>query len=200
MTEIGAFRDYQSRSTVLAERERTLESRRLAVQELRQTVATLQSENTTREERLSAEREKFHNRKTLQDEKVGAKDAHARAQQDRLAQLTEEEEQLNGALRQCEQQIGVAIAELERRQELEGTLREAKNAMTKLKFQLEEKDAKVMKLETRLARQEMTTDKRHANAAEALPQYWLPRLIETDRTRSLEDTAGESILLVDDLV
>lgn len=198
MTDISAFRDYQTRSTILMERERALEVRRAAVMELRQSVHQLQLENDSREEQLCSERARYAQKKMLQDDKVGAKDAQIRAQQDRLQQLINEEERLTKELQKCTDEVNAAAAELERRQELEGRLREVKERLTQLKYQLEDKDAKVMKLETRLARQEMATEKRHAAVANRIPQCWLPRVVAPEPGTGLEDTAGESVLLVDE--
>ncbi|GET88983.1 hypothetical protein, conserved [Leishmania tarentolae] len=199
MSEVTAFSAYQTRSTLLVERERALDARRTAVAELRQMVATLTAENCAREEQLVAERSRFHDRKSAQDAKVSTKEADARAQQNRLSALEEEERQLSSSVAERVEEIRTATTEVERRRDLEKTLRDAREALNKTKFALEENDAKVMRLETRLARQELTTDKRHAQLAGSVPQYWFPRVPEADKSTSLEDTAGESVYLVDEL-
>lgn len=198
MTDISAFRDYQACSTVLMERERAVDLRRASLLELRQSVQQLQSENDSREEQLRGERARYNQKKVVQDDKVDAKEAQVRAHQDRLAQLTAEEERLTAALAASGEAVATATAELERRQELEGRLRDVKERLTQLKYQLEDKDAKTMKLETRLARQEMMTEKRHTAVAERVPQHWLPRIVAAEPGTGLEDTAGESVLLVDE--
>ncbi|KAG5478274.1 hypothetical protein CUR178_04989 [Leishmania enriettii] len=199
MSEVTAFSSYQTRSTLLMERERAMDVRRAAVAELRQMVATLTSENRTREEHLVSERSRFRDRKSAQDAKVSAKEAEARAQQSRVSVLEEEERQLSSTIAERAEEMRTAAAEVERRRDLEATLREAREVVKKAKFALEENDAKVMRLETRLARQELTTDKRHAQLAGRVPHYWFPRVPEADKTASLEDTAGESVYLVDEL-
>ncbi|CAG9574612.1 conserved hypothetical protein [Leishmania major strain Friedlin] len=199
MSEVTAFSAYQTRSTLLVERERALDARRTAVAELRQMVATLTAENRTREEQLVAERSRFRDRKSAQDAKVSTKEAEARAQQNRVSVLEEEERQLGSTIAERVEEVRRATAEVERRRDLEKTLCDAREALNKTKFALEENDAKVMRLETRLARQELATDKRHAQLAGRVPQYWLPRVPEADKSASLEDTAGESVYLVDEL-
>ncbi|KAG5503483.1 hypothetical protein JKF63_05622 [Porcisia hertigi] len=199
MSEVSAFSAYQTRSTVLVERERALDAHRAAVAELRQSVTALTNENRTREEQLVGERSRFKDRKSAQDAKVAAKEAEACAQQSRLSALEEEERQLSGAIAERGEGVQTATAEVERRQDLERILRDAREALNKVKFALEENDAKVMRLETRLARQELTTDKRHSQLAERVPQFWFPRVPEDDKSASLEDMAGESVFLVDEL-
>ncbi|KAK7195601.1 hypothetical protein NESM_000488800 [Novymonas esmeraldas] len=199
MSEVTAFSAYQTRSTVLAERERALDARRAAVAELRLVVATLTSENRGREEHLVAERTSFRDRKAVQDAKVSAKEAEAQAQHHRLGELEAEERRLSGAIAKHEEETRTATTEVERRLDLECTLKEAKEALNKAKFALEENDAKVMRLETRLARQELSTDKRHSQLVDWVPEYRFSRVAEADKAASLEDTAGESVYLVDEL-
>ncbi|EPY26026.1 hypothetical protein STCU_00790 [Strigomonas culicis] len=199
MTDVRAFQEHQTRTALLAERERTLDARRFAVQELRQKVAQQAKENQARQEQLILERSRFSQKKAVQDEKVEAKEAHARSQQARVQQLAEEEDRLAATIAACEQAIQAATADLEHRQALEANLRDARGRMTQLKYQLEEKDGQVMKIETRLARMEMATEKRHTALAERLPEYWLPRVVEADAAAGLEGTAGESVLLVDEV-
>lgn len=196
MTEVSVFRDYQTSSTLLAERERALEARRALVEELRQQVAQIQKENSALEDQLQTQGATFAHKKAVQDEKVGAKESQARAQQDRLQQLVNEEQRLVAEIGECEQQMETTSQEIARRQELEGQLHEAREQLKALKYQLEERDGKVMKLETRLARQEIATGKRHSLVDERLGANALPRVSDT---KGLEDTAGESILLVDDV-
>lgn len=184
---------------MLVERERVLDARRTTVMELRQMVSNLTAENRTREEQLANERSRFSERKCAQDAKLSAKDAEARGQQARVMELEEEEERLHKAIAQREGEIASASAEVERRRDIEATLRDAREVLNRSKFNLEEQDAKVMRLETRLARQELVTDKRHAQLAEREPQYWLPRVAEAEKSAALEDTAGESVYLVDEL-
>lgn len=184
---------------MLVERERALDARRTALVELRQMVGNLAAENRAREEQLAIERSRFSERKSAQDAKLSAKDAEARGQQARVMELEEEEERLSGAIAQRETEMGAAGAEVERRRDLEVTLREAREVLNRSKFNLEEQDAKVMRLETRLARQELVTDKRHAQLSEREPQYWFPRVADAEKSAALEDTAGESVYLVDEL-
>lgn len=193
------FRNNQTHSTLLMERERAVQTRRLTVQELRQAVQTLQAEARAREEQLQGERANFAHKKLIQDEKVGVKDNQARAQQERVQHLVEEEERLLQAIAASEQEMQQNAAEMEKRQELQRTLRHMRERVTQLKLQLEERDAAVIKLETRLARQEMATEKRHATVAERFPAYALPRVEEAETAMGLEGTAGESLLLVDEM-
>ncbi|CAJ1008969.1 hypothetical protein Q4I28_004282 [Leishmania naiffi] len=199
MSEVTAFSTYQTRSTLLVERERALDARRAGVSDLRQMVAMLTTENRTREEQLAAERSRFRDRKAAQDAKVSTKETEARTQQNRISVLEEEERQLNKTIAERAEEIRTATAEVERRRDLERTLHDAREGLNKAKFALEENDAKVMRLETRLARQELITDKRHAQLTGRVPQYWFPRVPEVDKSASLEDTAGESVYLVDEL-
>nr|CAJ2474239.1 unnamed protein product [Leishmania braziliensis] len=199
MSEVTAFSTYQTRSTLLVERERALDARRAGVSDLRQMVAMLTTENRAREEQLAAERSRFRDRKAAQDAKVSTKETEARTQQNRISVLEEEERQLNKTIAERAEEIRTATAEVERRRDLERTLHDAREGLNKAKFALEENDAKVMRLETRLARQELITDKRHAQLAGRVPQYWFPRVPEVDKSASLEDTAGESVYLVDEL-
>lgn len=196
---VNAFASHQARSSVLVERERALDARRAALMELRQAVGQLAAENSIREEQLAAERSRFQERKRTQDAKLCAKDAEARGQQARVAELEAEEERLSNAIARREEEAATASAEVDRRRDLEATLREARETFNRTKFRLEEQDAKVMRLETRLARQELVTDKRHALLAEREPQYWLPRMAEVEKSATLEETAGESVYLVDEL-
>ncbi|CAM42323.2 conserved hypothetical protein [Leishmania braziliensis MHOM/BR/75/M2904] len=199
MSEVTAFSTYQTRSTLLVERERALDARRAGVSDLRQMVAMLTTENRAREEQLAAERSRFRDRKAAQDAKVSTKETEARTQQNRISVLEEEERQLNKTIAERAKEIRTATAEVERRRDLERTLHDAREGLNKAKFALEENDAKVMRLETRLARQELITDKRHAQLTGRVPQYWFPRVPEVDKSASLEDTAGESVYLVDEL-
>ncbi|AIN98769.1 hypothetical protein LPMP_241360 [Leishmania panamensis] len=199
MSEVTAFSTYQTRSTLLVERERALDARRAGVSDLRQMVAMLTTENRAREEQLAAERSRFRDRKAAQDAKVSTKETEARTQQNRISVLEEEERQLNKTIAERAEEIRTATAEVERRRDLERTLHDAREGLNKAKFALEENDAKVMRLETRLARQELITDKRHAQLTGRVPQYWFPRVPEVDKSASLEDTAGESVYLVDEL-
>ncbi|CAJ1025843.1 hypothetical protein, conserved [Leishmania lindenbergi] len=199
MSEVTAFSTYQTRSTLLVERERALDARRAGVSDLRQMVAMLTTENRTREEQLAAERSRFRDRKAAQDAKVSTKETEARTQQNRISVLEEEERHLNKTIAERAEEIRTATAEVERRRDLERTLHDAREGLNKAKFALEENDAKVMRLETRLARQELITDKRHAQLTGRVPQYWFPRVPEVDKSASLEDTAGESVYLVDEL-
>ncbi|KAI5688190.1 hypothetical protein MNV84_04231 [Leishmania braziliensis] len=199
MSEVTAFSTYQTRSTLLVERERALDARRAGVSDLRQMVAMLTTENRAREEQLAAERSRFRDRKAAQDAKVSTKETEARTQQNRISVLEEEERQLNKTIAERAEEIRTATAEVERRRDLERTLHDAREVLNKAKFALEENDAKVMRLETRLARQELITDKRHAQLTGRVPQYWFPRVPEVDKSASLEDTAGESVYLVDEL-
>ncbi|KPI84260.1 hypothetical protein ABL78_6694 [Leptomonas seymouri] len=196
---VNAFASHQARSSMLVERERALDARRTALMEMRQMVNSLATENRTREEQLAGERSRFNERKSAQDAKLSAKEAEARGQQARVAELEQEEERLVSAIAQREAETAAASAEVERRRDLEATLREARDALNRSKFSLEEQDAKMMRLETRLARQELMTDKRHAQLAEREPHYWFPRVAEAEKSAALEDTAGESVYLVDEL-
>ncbi|KPA79211.1 hypothetical protein ABB37_05698 [Leptomonas pyrrhocoris] len=196
---VNAFASHQARSSMLVERERALDARRTTVMELRQMVNNLATENRTREEQLISERSRFNERKSAQDAKLSAKEAEARGQQARVMELEAEEERLSSAIAQRETETAAASAEVERRRDLEATLREAREVLNRAKFNLEEQDAKVMRLETRLARQELVTDKRHAQLAEREPHYWFPRVAEAEKSAALEETAGESLYLVDEL-
>lgn len=198
MADTAGFRDYQSRSTVVMERDRALEARRAAVKELRDTVAQLQMESHTREEQIRQEQQRYDHKKLLQDEKVGAKDAQVRAQQERLQHLAAEEERLMAALQESTATIRSGTEELERRQDLEGRLEAARTRLTELKLQLEDRDAKVMRLETKVARQEMSTEKRHTTVGDRLPEQWLPRVVAPEPGTGIDGTAGESVLLVDE--
>ncbi|KEG07672.1 hypothetical protein DQ04_09131010 [Trypanosoma grayi] len=198
MADFAAFRDYQTRSSILAEKERAVELRRRMLQELTQNVQLLSDECKRREEQLQQERHRFAQRKAVQDEKVGAKDNQGRAQRERVAALDAEEMRLRCDIADREEEMQRVEAELQQRHALSGKVREAKEGLTQLKCQLEERDAKVMQLETRVARMEMAAEKRHALIAERLPSYRLPR-IEAERSGGLEETAGESILLIDEL-
>ncbi|KAG5477794.1 hypothetical protein LSCM1_05093 [Leishmania martiniquensis] len=199
MSEVTAFSAYQTRSTLLMERERAMDVRRAAVAELRQMVATLTNENRNRDEQLVTELSRFRDRKAAQDAKVSAKEAEARAQQNRVSVLQEEERRLSGNIAERAEEVRTGTTEVERRRDLEATLHEVREVLKKAKFALEESDAKVMRLETRVARQELATDKRHVQLAGRVPHYWFPQVSEADKSSPLEDTAGESVYLVDEL-
>ncbi|CAD2219848.1 hypothetical protein AGDE_04508 [Angomonas deanei] len=200
MTDVRAFHDYQSRTAFMTDREHSLEVRRIAVQELRQRIMREQQESQLRQEQLDQERARYSQKKNVQDEKLRAKEAHAKSQHDHVNNLAEEEERLTASIKQCSEAIEKASSDIEQRKRLEANLREAKDALTRLKYDLEEKDAQVMKMEAKVARIEMTTEKRHNQFAERLPDQWLPRVVEPNHAAGLEGTAGESILLVDDEV
>ncbi|KAF5225919.1 hypothetical protein ECC02_000848 [Trypanosoma cruzi] len=197
MTDFAAFREFQARSSIIAERERAVDLRRKLLQELTQNVQQLTEECKRRDEQLQQERLRFAQRKAAQDEKVNAKEAQGQAQRERVAALDVEETRLRTAIAEREEEMQRVHEELAQRQSLTSKLREAKEGLTNLKCQLEEWDAKVMKLETRIAKMEMVVEKRHNVIAERLPKYDMPR-IEADRGNNLEETAGESILLIDE--
>ncbi|CCW62589.1 unnamed protein product [Phytomonas sp. EM1] len=198
MTDVNAFRDYQARSIFLTERERVLEARRALLQELQQSVNALELENNSREEQLRGERLRYAQRKSIQDEKLRAKDTQIRLQHERLQQFVLEEERLQTALQNCEENIQAATNELERRKELEIKLLEIKGSLTQVKLRLEESEENLMKLESRMARQEMMTEKRHAAVADRVPRFCLPRIGDNEKGLGVEDMAGDSILLVDE--
>ncbi|RNF26205.1 uncharacterized protein Tco025E_01669 [Trypanosoma conorhini] len=197
MADFAAFREFQARSSIVVERERAVDLRRRMLQELTQNVQQLTEECRRREEQLQPERLRFAQRRAAQDEKVGAKEAQGQAQRERVAALDAEETRLRAAIAEREEEMQRVHGELQQRQSLSVRLQEAKGGLTRLKCQLEEWDAKVMKLETRTAKMEMTAEKRHAALAERLPAYDMPQ-IEAERGGALEDIAGESILLVDE--
>lgn len=199
MADIEAFRDYQAQSAVLLERERALEERRRVVQELRHAAQTLRVENATREEQLEAERCRFNQKKAIQDEKIAVKQAFIADQQNRLDNLAAEESMLINSVKEYENEINNATAELDRLAALEEAVRCASAQMAEINKEVEERDSAIMRLETRIARQEMVTDKRHAAVAERVGEHVsLPVITDHEKAYSAEDTAGESVLLVED--
>ncbi|ESL11410.1 hypothetical protein TRSC58_00840 [Trypanosoma rangeli SC58] len=197
MTDFAAFRDFQTRSSILVERERAVDLRRKMLQEMTQNVQHLAEECRRREEQLQKERLRFAQRKALQDEKMNTKEGQAQAQRERVVALDAEESRLRIVIAEREEEMQRVHVELVQRQALSSKLQEAKKGLTCLKCQLEERDAKVMKLETRVAKMEMAVENRHAVLAERLPSYDMPR-IEDKHGTGLEETAGESILLIDE--
>ncbi|CCW65978.1 unnamed protein product [Phytomonas sp. Hart1] len=198
MADVNTFRDFPTRSVIFTERERVLEARRALVQELQQSVNVLQLENDSREEHLRHERLRYAQRKSLQDEKLSTKEAQIRTQHERLQQFVSEEERLQGALQRCEESIQAATGELERRKELEIKVHEIKDRLTQMKLRLEESEGNLIKLESRMERQAIITEKRHGMVVDQVPTISLPRLGDNERGLSVEDMAGDSILLVDE--
>ncbi|KAH9600024.1 hypothetical protein LSM04_008166 [Trypanosoma melophagium] len=198
MTDFAAFRDYQTRSTIVAEKERSVELRRRVLQDLAQNVQLLSDECRRREEQLQAEHQRYSHRRAAQDEKLAAKDRQAQLQREKVAALDAEESQLRAALAdrlalqsKLREDINAGVA-------LRAKLQEAAAGLARLKCRREERDGDVAALEARATRAEELLQRRHAQVEERLPGCWLPRVEAARGGGGLEDTAGESILLIDE--
>ncbi|ORC85129.1 uncharacterized protein TM35_000371020 [Trypanosoma theileri] len=197
MTDFAAFRDYQTRSTIVAEKERAVELRRRVLQDLAQNVQLLGDECRRREEQLQAEHHRYAHRRAAQDEKLAAKERQAQLQRERVAALEAEESRLRAALADRLAQQSQLRDDIQAGAALREKLREAAAGVARLKCRREERDGEVAALEAHAARAEELLQRRHTHVEERLPGCWLPR-VETARGVGLEDTAGESILLIDE--
>lgn len=172
-----AFREYQTRSTILAERERGVEARRLAVQELRLAVARLDEENRRRRETLQAESVAYMEKKNAQDQRLQARDQSIRAVQDRLRALEADEQQLEQALLSTEETIEKETKALQERMELEGELVRVREKLQALRKELEEKDCLLIRLEARVSKQMELTQQRHETLDTKLQALQFPQLV-----------------------
>lgn len=149
-SDINAFRDYQTRSTILVERERAVEARRLTVHGLRQTVSQLESENLFRREKIQLECTSFAEKKRAQDEKINARELQISAAKNHLEAVEAEEQRLNAVLLSLENEIQTDTKELERRVSLKDQINQANSEIRNLRAVLEEKDAALLLLEEKV--------------------------------------------------
>lgn len=159
--DFNAFRDYQTRSTILVERERAVEARRLAVHELRQTVSQLQSENLFRREKIQAECTNFAEKKKAQDEKISAREMKVAAAKNRLQSMEVEEKRLHSLLLSLENEIETGTKELEKRLALKNQINQASNEIRNFRNVLEEKDAALLMLEEKVESEAAKAKKRY---------------------------------------
>eukprot|EP00796_Vickermania_ingenoplastis_P011300 gene11300-7832_t len=147
--DMYAFREYQTRSTILAERERAVDARRQAIQELRLAVSQLQSEIQRKRENVQAESASYAQKKA------------------------EEEARLQTTLIETEKEIETTTAALSSRQQLAPQVQSARERLQALKHALEDKDVKLLRLESRVSKEAELTQKRHALLDEKLARHQL---------------------------
>ncbi|KAG8344857.1 hypothetical protein ERJ75_000745700 [Trypanosoma vivax] len=197
MAEFVNFRDHQARLSLVAEKERSIELRRKVLQELTQSVQQLTDECDKHEELLRQERAHFTHRKALQDEKVAAKEAQVRNQHEHLAALEAEETRLHALIAEREADIQQVQQDTALRQKTAARVRESRDTLTRLKKLLEERDAQVLALERRAGKLLEAAERRHILVAERVGDLSLSR-IEAAGHGGLEETAGESIMLINE--
>lgn len=168
LNDVNLFRDYQTRSTILAERERAVEARRLVVQELRHAISTLQNENLQRREKIQAECSLYATKKAAQDEKINAREAQIRAAQDRLLCIQGEEQKLKKSLSDTEEKIHQCEEELQKRINLISATKTVGESVRQLRKVVEERDALLLQLEGSIETAAAQAMKRHSTLKEVM--------------------------------
>lgn len=196
-TSSRLLKDYQSRSAGVADKERALQQRQSTLMELKLQIQNVQDDLQKRRAQLSAATSRFKEKSNVIVSKVEEKENHNQTQTGHLAFVQEEERKLNMAVEETVQRIDAASASLLLKQEESQKLQRVEVQVTQLKNALEEDDCALMQLDSALARSEAETLRRYSELSEKLPMYPLPQLASID-TNSLEGTAGESVILVDE--
>lgn len=166
--DVNAFREYQTRSTILVERERAVEARRLAVQGLRQAVSQLQSENSFRREKIQLECSSVTEKQNIQDEKIKAKEMQITAAKNHLEAVVAEEQRLHSLLLSLETQIQTDTKELEKRIALKDQINGIREETRNLRSTLEEKDAALLLLQEKVQREATQAQKRYGAIEEEI--------------------------------
>lgn len=167
-SDVNAFREYQTRSTILVERERAVEARRLAVQGLRQAVSQLQAENSFRREKIQVECSSVTEKQKIQDEKIKVKEMQITAAKNHLEAVVAEEQRLHSLLLSVETQIQTDTKELEKRVALKDQLNDTREEIRNLRNTLEEKDAALLLLEEKVDREATQARKRYGAIEEEI--------------------------------
>nr|CCC91935.1 conserved hypothetical protein [Trypanosoma congolense IL3000] len=198
MADAAAMHDSQPRLSLATDKQRLLEMRQNIVQGLRQRVERLTEECRRQEDRAQGLAAQYEQRRAEQDARVSAKEEHIRMQQNEVSAL----ESAVRLLREKSEHHGMAIEEaqkeLARRQALRKKVEDAQKALTQLKQVVEDRDARMVALELRVDREKTETERRHEQLEGWEPHCSLPRIEDVGRL-GLDETAGESIVLVGDL-
>lgn len=167
-SDMAAFREGQTRRTLMLERSRCLELHRSTVQELRLAVAQMESENALRRDKIRGEASALEEKREQQDAKLQAKEALIQDGRQRLHSAQCEVAKLEEALQATEAAIEKETAEIVRRQEMQSKVEKAREALQKLKWTAERKDAALLQFEGQVARGKAATEARYASVESAL--------------------------------
>ena len=174
-----------------------MQQKQAALSELKAQMQNVQDDVQKQRAQLAAMKARYNETSVGVLSKVEEKENHNQSQTGHVAHLEEEVQQLTVAARMLVEQIDSTATTLVLKKEQAEKLQLVEKQVTQLKNTLEEDDCALMQLDSALSRNEAATTRRYSEIAEKLASYPLPQVVSTD-TNSLEGTAGESVILVDE--
>lgn len=190
--------DLQGRAAAAGEKERVVQQKRLVLAELRNQVQQAKDDLGQYRTSLASVKQQFLEKKRIVDEKVRAKESHNAAQRESVRSLERQEADLQAQIADVNRAIDIAVGRIAQKERESSMIAETDERLTALKAQLEDEDAQLMQLETKVSRLEAADIRRHHQTTDSLKSFPLPQVSQAAASGGLEATATESIILVDD--
>jgi chromosome segregation ATPase len=183
------YKDIQIKSALVAEKEKNLSHRRVALAELKQQVDKLEQGVLTRQSTCSGEAGKLEDARRKFEEKKAVREGALRAQQERIAEMEQEENSMRRQMVRMDKQIAATLAEIQELRSESTRLDAAEDEIAQLRMALRKDIAEFDEYEKKVVAAEKECLNRHDEFAKENDTFPLTTVADAMEMQALAHKA-----------